>query len=188
MSREKKLKAMRKKLDLNRWTRFQENEDLRVHHSEESMWEYQYWNNRYTVAKYVYERECMPTVIHLSIHDHERSVTHDWRDYQKIKNELIGPEEECVEIYPAESRLVDTSNEYHMWCIQGFKFTDKFGFKQRWVAEVSEVRGRSKQRPFRNFERPNDLTVITKEDLLKQAGGHKAKVNRMIRDDEKKDV
>lgn len=49
----------------------------------------------------------------------------DWRDMQRIKNELLGPEREAVELYPAESRLVDTRNTYHLWAVpegRGFSF------------------------------------------------------------------
>jgi hypothetical protein len=39
-----------------------------------------------------------------------------WQDFQRIKNELVGEEREAVELYPAESRLIDTSNAWHLWC------------------------------------------------------------------------
>ncbi len=51
-------------------------------------------------------------VIHLSIKTRDKRPLHDWRDLQRIKNEIVGPEHEAVELYPAESRLVDTSNQY----------------------------------------------------------------------------
>ncbi len=41
---------------------------------------------------------------------------HDWRDFQAIKNQLCGEEWEAVELYPAESRLVDPSNYYILFC------------------------------------------------------------------------
>lgn len=41
-----------------------------------------------------------------------RVIFRDWRHFQRIKNEILGPECEAVELYPAESRLVDTSNKY----------------------------------------------------------------------------
>jgi len=41
----------------------------------------------------------------------------DWRHFQQIKNELCGPEREGFELYPAESRKVDTSNKYHIWVL-----------------------------------------------------------------------
>ena len=54
-------------------------------------------------------------VIHLSVKTHDKKPIRDWRDMQRIKNELVGEEHEAVELYPAESRLVDTANQYHMW-------------------------------------------------------------------------
>lgn len=41
----------------------------------------------------------------------------DWRHFQQIKNEVAGPGREAVEIYPAESRKVDTSNKWHLWVV-----------------------------------------------------------------------
>ena len=58
-----------------------------------------------------------PSFVHLSIRRHDRTAARDWRDFQDIKNQLVGPECEGVELYPAESRLVDTANQYHLWCL-----------------------------------------------------------------------
>lgn len=41
-------------------------------------------------------------------------ILRDWRHFQWIKNQLIGEECEAVELYPAESRLVDETNKYHL--------------------------------------------------------------------------
>jgi hypothetical protein len=38
-----------------------------------------------------------------------------WRDLQRLKSELCGSEAEAVELFPAESRLVDGSNQRHLW-------------------------------------------------------------------------
>lgn len=56
------------------------------------------------------------TPTYLSIKRLDREPINDWRAMQKIKNSIVGPEWEAVEIYPAESRLVDTANQYHLWC------------------------------------------------------------------------
>lgn len=74
-------------------------------------------NNRYhvIVSKYRNPQEGGPDIVHLSIRDNERSPRHDWRDFQRIKNEILGPETEMVEVYPRESQLVDTSNQYHLF-------------------------------------------------------------------------
>jgi hypothetical protein len=46
----------------------------------------------------------------------DENKRHNWRDYQRIKDELLGIEWEGVELYPAGSRLVDRINAYHIWC------------------------------------------------------------------------
>jgi hypothetical protein len=44
------------------------------------------------------------------------SARHDWREFQLIKNEICDLEWEAIELYPAESRLLDPSNYYILWC------------------------------------------------------------------------
>lgn len=61
------------------------------------------------------EKECLT---HLSIKRLDRRALPDWRDFQKIKNQLVGEECEGIELYPAESRLVDGANQYHIWVFQ----------------------------------------------------------------------
>jgi hypothetical protein len=55
--------------------------------------------------------------IHLSIRRCDRAACRDWRHFQAIKNQLCGDECEAMEIYPAESRLVDTANQFHLWVL-----------------------------------------------------------------------
>lgn len=55
----------------------------------------------------------------------------DWRHFQQIKNELVGPECEGVELYPAESRKVDTSNKYHLFVVTDPTFRFPFGWRSR---------------------------------------------------------
>ncbi len=47
-------------------------------------------------------------------HDGKR-IRHHWSELQRIKNELVGPEHQGVEIYPPESLLQDGENSYHLW-------------------------------------------------------------------------
>lgn len=51
----------------------------------------------------------------LSYHWRDRAPIRDWRVGQRVKNELVHPEAEAIELYPAESRLMDEANEY--WLI-----------------------------------------------------------------------
>lgn len=52
----------------------------------------------------------------LGISSHDGAARHDWRDFQNIKNDLVGPNWEAVELYPDEERLLDPSNFYMLWC------------------------------------------------------------------------
>lgn len=40
-----------------------------------------------------------------------------WDELQRVKNECLGPETWCVEVYPAESELVNVSNMRHLWVL-----------------------------------------------------------------------
>lgn len=53
----------------------------------------------------------------LSIRRNDRQPVHDWRHFQQIKTELAGAEVEALEMYPAESRLMDTANQYYVYCL-----------------------------------------------------------------------
>jgi len=81
-------------------------------------------------------------IIWISIKRRDKEAIHDWRDFQLIKNDIAGPEMEAVEIYPAESRLMDTANQYHLFA---FKGTFPVGFQSRSVRE--DALANSKQRP-----------------------------------------
>lgn len=54
-------------------------------------------------------------VLVLSYHWHDRAPIRDWRIGQRVKNELAGPEWEAIELYPAESRLMDEANEFWLF-------------------------------------------------------------------------
>lgn len=83
--------------------------------------------------------------VHLSIKRRDKEAIHDWRKLQEIKNALVGPECEAVELYPAESRLVDSANQYHLWVFADPNFRLPFGFTERLVMDVPG--GGAKQRP-----------------------------------------
>ena len=63
----------------------------------------------------VQAEEYSPGCLHLNIRRRDGSMFKDWRHFQQIKNEIAGPEREGVELYPAESRKVDTTNKWHIW-------------------------------------------------------------------------
>ncbi len=90
--------------------------------------------------------EDWPEMVWLSIKRLDKESIHDWRELQEIKNKLVGPECEGVELYPAESRMVDTANQYHLFVLKDPKVRFPFGFGERSVSETAL--GSSKQRPF----------------------------------------
>ena len=125
-------------------------------------------NSRYTV----YVRVLPLGFVHLSIKRNDRSPMHDWRELQRIKTALMGPEVEAVEIYPAESRVVDGSNQYHLFCYpRGIQCPLGF-FDGRWVTEGS-VMG-EKQRPFEDvtpeFRAELERSHMMVIEILKKRG------------------
>jgi hypothetical protein len=108
-------------------------------------------NNRYMVYVRNLEMEETgldePGAVWLSIKRLDKLPIHDWRDLQRIKNELCGREREAIEIYPAESRLVDEANQYHLWVLPPSAVAP-FGFLERSVSgETEAIAVGAKQRP-----------------------------------------
>src|SRR3954462_15150794 len=68
-------------------------------------------NNQYEVFERSGGEEKMTW---LSIKRVDQKPVHDWRHLQQIKNEVCGPEREACELYPKESRVADSSNQYHL--------------------------------------------------------------------------
>lgn len=45
-----------------------------------------------------------------------------WRDMQRIKNELFGPERFAVQVCPPDARLIDQADMYHLWVMaEGYR-------------------------------------------------------------------
>jgi hypothetical protein len=87
---------------------------------------------------------------HLSIKRIDKEPVHDWRDLQEIKNQLVGAECEGLELYPAQSRVVDTSNQYHIWALTSPGVRFPIGFEEGGTDEDLKAMGidlPGKQRP-----------------------------------------
>ena len=100
-----------------------------------------YWiNERYQVARRAFPGTPM---VQLNIRRRDgKPILRDWRHFQEIKNQLVGAECEGVELYPAESRLVDTSNKYHIWCHSDPNFRFPVGFDYRHVETADPKRNK----------------------------------------------
>lgn len=105
----------------------------------------------------------------LSIKRQDKEVIHDWRDLQEIKNLLCDKEREAVELYPAESRLVDTSNQFHLFVMPvGEKFP--FGYGDRMIVQGHKGgwhKG-SQQREFDDGNVPQDAMTLDEAKKLEK--------------------
>jgi hypothetical protein len=119
-------------------------------------------NSRYQVNIRPLDHPVYGEVAHLSIKSRDKSARHDWRDFQRIKNELCGEECEAIEIYPAESRCVDTANQFHLWVFRSYRVD--LGWQSRLVA--SEGSRGAKQRPFEAGAAPADAKTAAEMDAL----------------------
>jgi hypothetical protein len=125
-------------------------------------------NSRYQVTVYPpapakASAEGWPRVIHLCFkHIHNIAIT-DFRDFQRIKNELVDPAAFTFQIYPDEAHLIDGANQYHLWALVPDGYPDEkvpaedwptlpYGFFDgRMVTDVAPKGGRQ-----RTFETPPD--------------------------------
>lgn len=127
-----------------------------------------YKNSRYQVHIRRIKVAHYPDMLHLSFKRLDKGTFIPYRDKMRIKDELISPEHEAVELYPARSREVDTTNQYHLWLIDDQRYRFPFGFTERLVSEGSS--DGSVQAPF--DERPADcLDVAALEKLRKERLG-----------------
>ena len=114
-------------------------------HHEERQAEY-FVSTMFQVAKRVLQEEdhgFSVTPTYLSIKRHDREPIGDWRAMQKIKNAICGQDWEGFEIYPAEWRLVDTANQYHMFCFN--EVLPIFVFTRREVLTSKEAEERNEK-------------------------------------------
>jgi len=107
----------------------------------ESVW----MNDTYQVIIYDCKKTGMiadgfPDMWWLSIKRIDKQPIRDWVDFQRIKNMLVGAEHEAVELFPAESRLVNTSNQHHLFIFKEKGLHFPFGFNQgRAIANQKDV-------------------------------------------------
>ena len=81
-----------------------------------------YENEVYAV--YLYRKKNADDMIHedsfkgkcdyISLRRHDKKPTNNWQDMQTIKNRLLGTNCEAIQIFPAEDRMINTANQYHL--------------------------------------------------------------------------
>ncbi len=78
-------------------------------------------NNRFHVQIYRIETG-WGEVLQLTVGRHGDLGQPSWSELQRIKNELIGRERVAVQVFPAESHLVDQADLLHLWVLpKGFE-------------------------------------------------------------------
>lgn len=58
----------------------------------------------------------------IGIWTRDGNARHDWRDFQRIKNDLVSEDWEALELYPSEKRLLDPSNYYILYAAPKLPF------------------------------------------------------------------
>ncbi|WP_113132723.1 DUF7694 domain-containing protein [Hyphomicrobiales bacterium] len=90
-------------------------------------------NNIYVVLVRPFLDENGAEVMHLAIRTASQ-LEPPWRDMQRIKNELFGPEATAVQVMPPQSELIDEADMYHMWVLSDpltYSLFDRRGCKPR---------------------------------------------------------
>ncbi len=102
-------------------------------------------NETYQVHKRTVGDGELGRICHLSIKRKDREPVSDWRDKQAIKNQLCGDAAEGLELYPAESRVVDSANQFHLWVFLDSEIP--VGFEQGLKLDSHETLSAAQQRP-----------------------------------------
>lgn len=68
-----------------------------------------------------------PRMVYLSIRREDRRPVRNWRHLQRIKNEIVGARHEAVELFPSTDRVMDTSNQYHLFVLADPELRFPFG-------------------------------------------------------------
>jgi hypothetical protein len=93
---------------------------------------------------------------------------------QYIKNQLVGEQCEGCQLFPAENRLVDGANQFHLWVFENSRYNFPFGWQERWVTEKAFLPN-MQQRPFPDSRKPGDLKACEEKmeglmEIYKQKG------------------
>jgi hypothetical protein len=77
-----------------------------------------FWkNNKYTCTEYPSRSTEHGLVRHLLIQRVTGERVARWDHLQRIKNETVGTEVVAIEVYPAESQVVNACHVYHLWVL-----------------------------------------------------------------------
>tara|TARA_R100000805_G_C3619675_1_gene122900 strand:- start:149 stop:790 length:642 start_codon:yes stop_codon:yes gene_type:complete len=165
--RSSKERALRRKQMLRAWEPFSQVHSLVSDSLDSVQVERQLKANGTTVwenNRYLVHREPVPSdqhgfgdieVVWLSIKARDDTARHDWREFQWIKNELCGEDWEAIELYPSEKRMIDSVNQFHLWCLSPPAVFPVGWWNRKVVEENTTAYG--SQRKWEDNRRPDDL-------------------------------
>jgi hypothetical protein len=90
------------------------------------------------------EKSLPDGMFEMTVRRKDREAFSDWRHMQQIKNQIVGEENEMVELFPAESRLRDSANQYWFYGFNNDQVRFPFGMFGRVVNDTGGMN--SKQR------------------------------------------
>jgi hypothetical protein len=76
-----------------------------------------------------------PDMWRLHMRKRNNGPVRDWSIIQRIKNSLIGPDHEAIQLYPSEARAVHARNQYHIYVLKDPHRRLPFGFREKLVLE-----------------------------------------------------
>lgn len=138
-------------------------------------------NEHYQVTARIYP----DGLVHLSCKREDRLPIHDWRQLQQMKNEIVGPDRWAVEVYPDETCIVDTSNEYHLWVLPP-DADIPFAFMESEVRTAAEIETFNKQHRIMDRhgnDSPGKARQRPWQPGLTTAGGNTRDLLREVLDD-----
>jgi hypothetical protein len=71
--------------------------------------------------------------LHIMVKPNDETSEPTWAELQAIKNQVVGAEQEMVQLCPAESRMVNAATVYHLWGVKDFPMP--LGFDLRKVRD-----------------------------------------------------
>jgi hypothetical protein len=82
------------------------------------------WGEVYT-AQVLQAKTAWGWCVHLVIQRHDGAeINASWSQLQVIKNDLVGENIFMIEIYPAQSHVVNEANKRHLWEIPSLELGD----------------------------------------------------------------
>lgn len=135
------------------------------------------WTNKTHAVQVKHMTEAgLDGFVYLSIKRLDRRAECDWRIFQRIKNDLVGLEREAVQLFPANSRVNDSANQYHLWVAPaGQRYPIGFEFADVMTPEDLKESG-AEQREFDDDDpalqmRKKDLTTETVSVIMPNMEG-----------------